>query len=209
MSTDRHLTFFHAPNTRSAGVRLLLEELKADYELRVLDFKKNEQHGAAYRAINPMGKVPAILHRGALVTEQVAISIYLSDLYPEAGLAPPLGDALRGPYLRWLSFYGSCFEPAMVDRALKREPAPVATSPYGSYESVVDTLVQHLEQGPYFLGEQLSAADLLWGTSLNWMLQFGLVPQTPVIEAYAARIAARPAYGWVKQEDARLADSLG
>ena len=209
MHADRHLTFFHAPNTRSAGVRLLLEELKADYELRVLDFKKNEQHDAAYLAINPMGKVPAILHRGALVTEQVAISIYLSDLYPEAGLAPPIGDALRGPYLRWLSFYGSCFEPAMVDRALKREPAPAATSPYGSYESVMETLVQQLDKGPYFLGEQLSAADLLWGTSLNWMLQFGLVPQTPVIAAYAVRIAARPAYGWVKQEDARLAEAPG
>ena len=117
MSADRHVTLFHSPNTRSTGVLILLEELGADYELNLVDMKANEQRAAAYLAINPMGKVPAILHRGALVTEQVAIFLYLADLYPEAGLAPPIGDALRGPYLRWMVFYGSCFEPAVVDRA--------------------------------------------------------------------------------------------
>jgi glutathione S-transferase len=209
MHADRHITLYYAPNSRAAGVLLLLKELKADYELKPVRFKDNEQRGAEYLAINPMGKVPAILHRGALVTEQVAIYLYLADLYPETGLAPPLGDALRGPYLRWMAFYGSSFEPAMVDYALQRAPAPLVTSPYGDYESVLRALTAQLEKGPYFLGERFSALDLLWGTSINWMLQFNLLPKTPLFEDYAARIAARPDYRWVKQHDDKLAAKLG
>ena len=86
--------------------------------------KAGEQRGAAYLAINPMGKVPAVLHGDALVTEQGAVYTYLADLFPQAGLAPTLGDPLRGPYLRWMFFYGSSFEPAVVDRSMKRDPAP-------------------------------------------------------------------------------------
>src|SRR3712207_5259004 len=129
-----NLVFFHAPNTRSTGARILLEELGAPHELRVLNMKAGEQRNAAYLAVNPLGKVPAIVHDGALVTEQGAIFIYLADLFPEAGLAPAIGDPLRGPYLRWLVYYGSCFEPAMVDRAMKRGPAPPGMSPYRDYD---------------------------------------------------------------------------
>ncbi|HEY0975348.1 MAG TPA: glutathione S-transferase [Solimonas sp.] len=207
MHADRHITLYYAANSRAAGVLLLLRELKAEYTLKLLDLQRNEQRSAEYLAINPMGKVPAIVHRGALVTEQVAIYLYLADLYPEAALAPPLGDAHRGPYLRWMAFYGSAFEPAMVDHALKRTPAPLATSPYGDYESVMRALTAQLEQGPYFLGERFSALDLLWGTSINWMLQFGLLPKTPLFEDYAGRIAARAEYVWVKQHDAQAASA--
>jgi len=107
MSFDRHVVFFHSPNSRAAGVRILLEELGADYEMRILSLKSGQQRGPDYLAVNPMGKVPAILHGDALVTEQAAVYIYLADLYPEAGLAPGLQDSLRGPYLRWMVFYGS------------------------------------------------------------------------------------------------------
>lgn len=209
MHADRHITFYHSPNSRAASVLLLLKELDADYELRVLNFKTQQQRSPEYLAINPMGKVPAILHRGALVTEQVAIYLYLSDLYPEAGLAPPIGDALRGPYLRWMAFYGSCFEPAIVDRALKRDPAPMATSPYGDFDSMLKTLTDQLARGPYFLGTHFSALDLLWVTSLNWMIQFQLVPETPVIKAYVDRINARPSISWVQVQDAELAAAQG
>ena len=123
MPSSRHVTFFHAPNSRSGGTRVLLEELGADYELHVLDLKTGTQRAPAYLAVNPMGKVPAIRHGDALVTEQGAVYLYLADLYPEAGLAPPIGDPLRGPFLRWLFFYGSCFEPALIDKSMKREPA--------------------------------------------------------------------------------------
>src|SRR5688572_17579032 len=109
---DRELTFYHAPNTRSTGTLILLEELGASYRLELLDLKAGTQRDPKYLAVNPMGKVPAVKHGEALITEQVAIYVYLADLFPQAQLAPALTDPLRGPYLRWLAFYGSCFEPA-------------------------------------------------------------------------------------------------
>ncbi len=133
--------------------------------------------------LNPMGKVPAILHNpGALITEQAAVFIYLADLFPEKGLAPAIGDALRGPYLRWMVFYGSCFEPAVVDRAMKREPAPASTSPYGDYDTMMGTLTDQLAKGPYILGERFSAADVLWGGALGWTTMFKIVEATPLIQ---------------------------
>ena len=205
MSTDRHVTLFHSPNTRSAGTLILLEELGADYELHVLNLKAGEQRGAAYLAVNPMGKVPAIRHGDALVTEQGAVFLYLADLYADAGLAPPIGDPLRGPYLRWMVYYGSCFEPALIDKALKREPAPPSTSPYGDYDTMLKTLTDQLAAGPYLLGEKFSAADVLWGTALTWTTMFKLVPELPVITAYMARVNARPAVARARAKDAALA----
>jgi glutathione S-transferase len=205
MTSSRRVTFFHAPNTRSMGTRILLEELGADYDLRVLNVKAGEQRKAEYLAVNPMGKVPAIRHGDALVTEQGAIFLYLADLYPEAGLAPPIGDPLRGPYLRWIVYYGSSFEPALVDRAQKREPAPPSMSPYGDYDTMLKTLTDNLTLGPYMLGERFSAADVLWGTALGWTTKFGLVAHSPVVDAYVGRIEARPAAVRTRALDAELA----
>lgn len=205
MGATRKLTLFHSPNTRSSATLLLLEELKADYGLHVVNMKTGAQRGTDYLAVNPMGKVPALLHGDALVTEQVAIFIYLADLYPEAGLAPPIGDPLRGPYLRWMAFYGSCFEPAVVDRAQKRAPAPLAMSPYGDFDTMFKTLTDQLGRGDYLLGARFSALDILWGTALTWMTAFKLVEPLPVIQAYTARVNARPAVAAVKARDAALA----
>jgi len=204
MSQTDTLVFFHAPNTRSSGTRILLEELSAPHELRVVNMKAGEQRQPAFLAVNPMGKVPAILHRGALVTEQAAIFIYLADLFPKAGLAPAPDDRLRGPYLRWLVYYGSSFEPAVVDRALKREPAPPAMSPYGDYDTMLKTLTDQLAKGPYLLGDRMTAADVLWGTALAWTTAFKIVPELPVIMDYVKRVGARPSVAKVKAEDARL-----
>ncbi len=204
MTANRHVTLFHSPQSRSAGALILLEELGADYELHVLDLKKGEQRRADYLAINPMGKVPAILHDGALVTEQGAVYGYLADLYPEAGITPAIGDPLRGPYLRWLFYYGSSFEPALVDRSLKREPAPAGVSPYGDYETMLKTLTDQLAAGPFLLGERFTAADVLWGTALRWTTMFKLVPETPVITAYIARATSRPAVARAAKIDADL-----
>ncbi len=205
MATDRHVTLFHSPQSRSAGALVLLEELGADYELHVLDLKNGEQRQEAYLAVNPMGKVPAILHAGSLVTEQGAIYLYLAELYPEAGLAPAIGDPLRGAFLRWLFFYGSSFEPAVVDRAMKREPAAASTSPYGTWETMLGTLTSQLAKGPYLLGERFSAADVLWGTALRWTTMFKLVPESPEVTAYIARCTARPAAQRAAAKDAELA----
>ena len=199
------VTFFHSPQSRSAGTRALLEELGADYDLHVLSLKAGEQRQPAYLAINPMGKVPAILHGDALITEQPAVFMYLADLYPEAKLAPPIGDPLRGPYLRWMVFYGSCFEPALVDKSMQRERVPPATSPYGDFDTMLKTLTDRLENGPYLLGDTFSAADVLWGTALNWTTMFKLVPELPVIRAYIDRVVSRPAMQRAAAKDAELA----
>ena len=199
------LVFFHAPNTRSTGVRVLLEELGARYELRTLNMKAGEHRKAPYLAVNPLGKVPAIVHDGALVTEQGAVYIYLADLFPEAGLAPAIGDPLRGPYLRWLVYYGSSFEPAVVDRGMKREPVPVATSPYGDFDTMLGALVEALRKGPYLLGERFTAADVLWGTALGWTTSFKIVPELPEIMAYMGRVSARPAFKRIAAQEAELA----
>ena len=205
MSTDQKLVLFHSPQTRSSGTRFLLEELGADYDLHILNMKAGENREAAYMKINPLGKVPALLHGKALITEQVAIAIYLGDLFPEAGLTPGIGDPRRGPYLRWLVYYGSCFEPAVVDRFLKHEPAPPSTSPYGDFDTMLSTLVAEITDKPYLLGDEPTVADMLWGTAFNWVTMFGMVERTAVIGRYIDRITSRPAYVDVIAMDAALA----
>lgn len=203
MNTE--ITLFHSPNTRSSGVRILLEELEAPHHLHVLNMKAGENRAAAYLAINPLGKVPALTHGEALVTEQAAIYLYLADLFPQKALAPALGDPLRGPYLRWMTFYGSCFEPAIVDRAMQREPGPRAMSTYGDFDTVIESIVTTLAKGPYLLGERFSAADVLWGNALGWTTRFKLVPEEPAIMAYVARAQSRPATQKVMADEAALA----
>jgi glutathione S-transferase len=203
--SDRKLTLFHSPNTRSSGTLILLEELGAPFELHVLNMKAGEQRQPDYLAINPLGKVPAIKHGDAVVTEQVAIYLYLADAFPAAGLAPAIGDPLRGPYLRWLAFYGSAFEPAVLDRYMKRDPLPHSNSAYGSFEEVMSLINAQLSEGPYLFGERLTAADILWGTALKWTTGFGLVPVTPEIAAYIERIGSRPSVAKVTAKDAELA----
>lgn len=202
------LTLYHCPNTRSTGALMLLEELGAPYQLHVLNMKAGEQRQSAYLAINPMGKVPAVTHGDALITEQVAVFLYLADLFGQAGLAPGIGDPLRGPYLRWMAFYGSCFEPALIDRAQKREPASPSMTPYGDYDTMLKTLTDQLGKSSYLLGERFSAADVLWGTALRWTVGFGLVPELPVIKAYVDRVNARPAMVRARAKDAELAKAF-
>lgn len=206
--TSPDLTLHHSPNTRSTGALILLEELEAPYELHVMNMKAGENRAPAYLAINPLGKVPAITHGDALVTEQVAVFLYLADLFPAKGLAPAIGDPLRGPYLRWMAFYGSSFEPALIDRSQKHVP-PASMAPYGDYDTTVATVIGQLEKGPYLLGERFSAADVLWGTALRWTTQFGLMPDPPVVKAYIERVGSRPAVVRAREKDAELAKQFG
>jgi glutathione S-transferase len=205
---DADLTLYHSPQTRSSGVRILLEELGAPHHLEVLDLRSGQGREPGYLRVNPLGKVPALRHGDTLITEQAAIYLYLADLFPERGLAPPIGDPLRGTYLRWMVFYGSSFEPAVVDRALQREPGPQAMSPYGTFDAVLNTLVDALTPGPYLLGERHSAADVLWGAALSWTTSFKLVPEEPAIMAYLARVNARPAVRTIMAAEAALATEL-
>jgi glutathione S-transferase len=149
--------------------------------------------------------VPAIRHGDEVVTEQVAIHILLGDLFPEAGMTPAVTDRLRGPYLRWLVYYAACFEPAVVDRFMKREPAPESQSPYGTYEQVMEILRKQLAKGPYILGDTFTVADSLWGTALHWTLAFEIVPDFPEFRSYMERITQRPAFIAAMEKDAAFA----
>ena len=199
------VTLFHSPQTRSTGAVMLLEELGAPFHLHVVDMRAGENRQPAYLAVNPMGKVPAVKDGEALVTEQAAVFLHLADRFPDKGLAPAIGDPLRGPYLRWMVFYGSSFEPALVDRAMKRDPGDLALSPYGTYEAVIETLTDQLKAGPYLLGERFSAADILWGVALDWTTAFGLVERSPEIAAYVESVTSRPAYIKVMTSDTERA----
>ena len=209
MSSPPDLVFFRNPQSRAAMTRVLLEELGVDDTLRVLDFRKDEQLAPEYMAVNPMGKVPVIRHRGTVVTENVAIHIYLADAFRQANLAPALDAPQRGTYVRWLVFYAACFEPAVGDRAMQRDPAPRSQSPYADFDTTMNAITSALEPGPWLLGERFSAADVLWGNALRWLTGFGMVEATPAVADYVARVMARPAQQRARAADETLAAEIG
>ncbi|WP_137388746.1 glutathione S-transferase family protein [Rhodoligotrophos defluvii] len=191
------IVFYSNPRSRALIVHWMLEEVGAKYRTVTLDLQKGEQRQPDYLAINPMGKVPAIVHRGNVVTETPAIIAYLADAFPDAGLAPAVDDPARGPYYRWLFFGGSCFEPALLDKMMKRPPVePAGMTGHGSYEDVLASLKTALTPGPYLLGERFSAADVYIGSELGWAIKFGApgLDTEPVITDYVSRMASRPAF---------------
>lgn len=209
MTPQRPLRFYYAPQSRARAVLALFEELDVQPELVVLNLKVGDQRQPDYLAINPMGKVPAITYDGVLVAEQAAIFMFLADLFPAAGLAPTLDDPQRGAYLRWMVFYGSCFEPAVTDRFMQHTPAPAMSSPYGDFDTMLNTVLAQLRAGPYLLGDQLTAADLLWGPALQWITMFKLIPESPEVTAYIERIAQRPAQQRAAAREAEMAAAQG
>lgn len=204
MGGNHELVFYHMPGTRSSDVLRLLEALKAPYQLKLLNLKQGKQKDPSYLAINPMGKVPAIVHGDAVVTEVIAIYIYLADLFPEAKLAPAISDSGRGTYLRWLVYYAGCFEPALMDYSLKREPAPRASCPYGNYATVIKTIEGQLAKGAYIAGESFTAADVLWGSALAWAVETQLVASSASIAAYIERVNEKPYFAAAKAKDEQL-----
>jgi glutathione S-transferase len=187
------LVFYTHPMSRGRIVRWMLEEIGQPYRTEVLNF--GAMKGPAYRAINPMGKVPAIHHGDTVVTEAAAICAYLADVFPEAGLAPPPGDRRRGPYYRWLFFAAGPLEAAVSNKALGVEVPPErrAMMGYGSLSDVLDTLEGAVSGGDYLAGNSFTAADLYVGSHLAWGMQFGTVEKRPAFERYWQRVGARPA----------------
>lgn len=190
------LVFYGNPRSRAQMVHFMLEELGIPYRFVLVDFENGANRAADYLAVNPMGKVPAITHRGVTVTETGAIIAYLADAFPEKGLAPAVDDPRRGPWLRWLFFGAGVFEPALLDTMLKRPDAPKATAGYGSYPDALNALDTMLDPGPWVLGERFSAADVYIGAELAWASMFGApgLSDHPRIAAYIERIKERPAY---------------
>ncbi len=188
------LVFYTNPMSRGRIVRWMLEEVGAPYRTEILDYATTLK-GPEYLAINPMGKIPAITHGDAVVTEAGAICAYLADAFPEAGLAPALKDTRRGPYFRWLFFAAGPVEAVVTNKSLGFVPPADKTMMvgYGSYADVMDTLENALAKGPYLLGDQFSAADVYFGSHIGWGLQFGGVERRPAFERYNERLRARPA----------------
>jgi glutathione S-transferase len=199
------LTLYHAAPSRSSVALWMLEEVGEPYELKLLSLDKGENRQPDFLAINPMGKVPTLKHGDVVITECAAICSYLADEFPNKGLSVPTGDPRRGVYLKWLFFGPSCMEPAMIERSLKREPAPRRMAGWGDYDTVVDVLAKAVEKGPYLLGEKFTAADVIIGSGLRWGTMFELLPKRPEFAAYISRLEQRPALKRATEKDKQLA----
>jgi len=188
------IKLYWAPRSRSFSALWLMEETGQPYERVLTDITTGAQKAPEYLAINPMGKVPAIKDGDATLAESAAICAYVAERYPEARLAPPPGDPLRAKYLYWLFFSPGCIEPAMVQLATKIEMNPVAAG-WGEAQRVFDVLDAALQKGPWILGDNFSAADIIIGAGLNFAVRlFKMVPPRPSFDAYLARCMERPAF---------------
>ena len=188
------MQLYWSPRSRSFSSLWLFEETGQPYERVLTDISTGAQKRIEYLAINPMGKVPAVKDGDATLAESAAICAYVAERYPEAKLAPPLGDPLRAKYLYWLFFGPGCIEPAMVQLATKIEMNPVAAG-WGDAQRVIDVLDNALTEGPWILGDQFSAADIVIGSGLNFAVRlFRIIPSRPSFDAYIARCMARPAF---------------
>jgi glutathione S-transferase len=169
---------------------------------------KGEQRAPGYLAVNPMGKVPALKHGDAVITEAAAICTYLADEFPQARLNVPVGDPRRGTYLRWLFFAPSCIEPAITDRAFPRKEEPRrGMLGYGDFDTVMAVVAEAVEPGPYLMGEQFTAADVVLGSTLRWGMMFGVLPKRPEFVAYVGRLEQRPALKRAVALDQELANA--
>lgn len=185
------LVFYTNPMSRGRIVRWMLEEVGVSYQTKVLDYA--EVKAPEFLAINPMGKMPTIVHGSTIVTEAAAICAYLADAFPEAGLAPPLHD--RGAYYRWLFFAAGPLEAAMTNQALGVAVPPERRrmAGYGCMEDVLQTIESALADREYCAGDAFSAADVYLGSGLGFGLMFGSIERRPVFERYVGALQARPA----------------
>jgi glutathione S-transferase len=199
------LTFYTNPMSRGRIVRWMLEEIGHPYETVLLDYASSMK-APEYLAINPMGKVPAIVHDGTVVTEAAAICAYLADAFPDQGLAPAPGNPRRGDYYRWLFFAAGPVEAVVTGKALGLlAPADKkGMAGYGSYEDVVEALGGAIARGPYLCGDQFTAADLYVASQLGFATQFGMIEPRADFSAYLGRMSERPAAKRAREIDDAL-----
>jgi glutathione S-transferase len=188
------LVFYTHPMSRGRIVRWMLEEVGQPYRTELPDYGTTIK-SPDYLAINPMAKVPALRHGDVVVTECGAICAYLADAFPQAGLAPPPGDPLRGPYYRWLFFGAGPVEAATIGKALGFvvPEGKERMAGYGSLERVTDTLEGVLSRSEYLVGDRFTAADLYVGAQIGWTMMFGMLDRRPAFQSYVARLMRRPA----------------
>lgn len=195
------LTLYHAPRSRSFRMLWLLEELGAPYTLKVVNIRRGDGSGATDPANpHPHGKVPALTDDAALIFESPAIALYLTDKFPDAGIGPRIGDPDRGAYLTWLSYYTGVVEPSLTAKFLNIQHI-YGTFGWAPFDDVVAWLTRALSGKPYLLGERFSAADVLVGGSLSFLMG-RIVPESDTFKSYVTRITARPAHARAQAKDA-------
>ncbi|HYI42168.1 MAG TPA: glutathione S-transferase family protein [Sphingomicrobium sp.] len=201
------LTFYTNPMSRGQTVRWMLEEVGAPYETEILDYGTTMK-APPYLSINPMGKVPSIVHDGKVVTEVAAICCYLADAFPEAGLAPDPKD--RADYYRWMFFTSGPVEAAFTAKAMGWEvPADKqAMAGFGKYDTAMNTLEQAVSRGGFLAGDRFTAADLFVGAMVNFMLTFKLLEPRPAFTDFAARMTDRDAYRRAQEIDGKLIQEI-
>lgn len=188
------LTLFHAPRSRSSRFLWLLEELGVPYQVAKVGIRRGDGSGGADpNNPHPIGKVPALEHDGVMIFESIAIALYLTDAFPAAGLGPAIGDPKRGAYLTALAYYAGVLEPAFMSKFMNVTP-PRGTAGWAPVEEVMPWVIRQLEAGPYFLGDRFSAADVIYGSTFALFLGNPMLPESPVLRDYVARLTARPAY---------------
>lgn len=193
MSLDQ-ITFYYNPMSRGRTVHWMLEEIQAPYETKLLNWQSADHKKPEYLAINPMGKIPAIVHRNVVVTEVPAILTYLADAFPAARMAPDVHSPERGAYYRWLFFAASNIEPAMTDLKHPRVNAPPPShAGHGTSEDVVRTLEKTLANG-YLVGNRFSTADLFMSANVGWWMHTGFLEPRPVFQQYVALCQDRPSF---------------
>lgn len=207
--SEATVTFYTHPSSRGRIVHWMLEEANAPYEVKLIRFDTAEHKAPEYLALNPMGKLPAIVHRGVVITESPAICAYLADAFPEAKLAPPVDSPERGTYYRWLFFGNGCLEAAIVDKRLERpEVERKGAIGYGCWDDTMRTVEKAVEKGPFLLGEQFTAADVFFGSALAWGAMGGVLQPSKLVGAYMARLMDRPAFQRAQAKNQELAEQL-
>lgn len=195
------LTLHHAPKSRSSRIIWLLEELSAPYTLAITDIPRMDGSGASDPSNpHPDKKVPALVDDGALITESVAIVLYLTDNFPDAGMGPRVGDPQRGAYLTWLAYYAGVIEPVINMEFAGLADNPQAQRAWGGRAGVDRRILSALRANPYLLGERFSAADLLIASMGQWART--MLPADPLVDVFLERAAARPALARALARDA-------
>jgi glutathione S-transferase len=198
--TSTGLVLYYNPMSRAAIAHYMLEEIGAPYRIELVSFDKREHKNEKFLAINPMGKLPTLVHRGVVVTEAAAICAYLADAFPQAGLAPAVGDPQRGTYYRWMFFAASCVEYDALDKSMQREGGAASRVGYGTYEDTMNAAEKAVTPGPWILGDKFSAADVYLASQLSWGMMVKSIEPRPAFVEYEKRFTARPAYARVREQ---------
>lgn len=200
--SDRNSTFYHAVQSQSGTVNWMLQELGIPFDVKLIDIRGGGQ-APELLALNPLGKVPTVVHGDTVVTEAAAICCYLADLYPEVGLAPALDDPKRGEYLRWLFFSPSTVEPAFIDRIREYKAEDSIQNSYRDWKTLVPILLDVVDKAdPWLLGQDFTTVDVVLGGCIRFGCMFDILPKDPIFDAYITRLDARPAYQRAQELDA-------